>query len=166
MDIYNEELLSFWRSLERCKVRYIMVGGVATNLHGYQRTTEDIDMWLADTLENRQNLRFAFNEYGIGDFEPLIRIQFVPGWTYFHLNNGLRLDIMVGMKGLEKYSFDESYEMASIATIADVNVPFIHINQLIQNKKAVNRPKDQIDVIYLEKIIEIQKKEADKKRAE
>jgi len=31
-------------------------------------------------------------------------------------------------------------------------VPFLHINHLIQNKKVVNRPKDQVDVIELEKI--------------
>lgn len=42
--------------------------------------------------------------------------------------------------------------MASIAEIDDIKVPFLHINHLIANKKAVNRPKDQMDVIYLDKI--------------
>lgn len=70
--------------------------------------------------------------------------------------NGLRLDIMVSMKGLEGYSFDECLEMASIADIDGVQVPFLHINQLIANKKAVNRPKDQLDVIELERIQKIQ----------
>ena len=35
-------------------------------------------------------------------------------------------------------------------------VRFLHINHLIASKKAANRPKDQIDVIYLEKIKELQ----------
>jgi hypothetical protein len=39
-----------------------------------------------------------------------------------------------------------------LADIDDVQVPVLHINHLIANKKAVNRPKDQLDVIYLEKI--------------
>ena len=56
------------------------------------------------------------------------------------------------MKGLEGYSFSQCLEMASIADIDGVNIPFLHINQLIANKKAVNRPKDKIDVIELEKI--------------
>lgn len=34
----------------------------------------------------------------------------------------------------------------------DLKVPFLHINHLIANKKLVNRPKDQIDVLELEKI--------------
>ena len=42
--------------------------------------------------------------------------------------------------------------MAKIATIENIKIPFLHINHLIANKKAVNRPKDQIDVIELEKI--------------
>jgi hypothetical protein len=31
-------------------------------------------------------------------------------------------------------------------------VPFLHLNNLLANKKAVGRPKDQLDVIELEKI--------------
>ena len=45
--------------------------------------------------------------------------------------------------------------MANIAQIFDVKVPFLHINQLIKNKKATNRPKDIIDVMELEKIIQL-----------
>lgn len=136
-------------------VQYIMVDGVATNLHGYNRTTDDIDVWIHDSLENRKKLRKALKDYGMGDFEPLERIQFIPGWTYFHLNNGLRMDIMVSMKGLEENSFEECYKLASVAIIFDVEVPFLHINHLLANKKAVNRPKDQVDVIELERIKQI-----------
>ena len=84
-------------------------------------------------------------------------IQFVPGWTDFRLNNGLRLDIMTTMKGLEEFSFDECLKISTIADIEGIQVPFLHINQLIANKKAVNRPKDQIDVIELEKINDLRK---------
>ena len=37
-----------------------MIGGFATNLHGYQRFTGDMDVWIEDTSENRKNLRKAF----------------------------------------------------------------------------------------------------------
>ena len=56
------------------------------------------------------------------------------------------------MKGLEGYSFDECLQMATIAEIENVKVPFLHINHLIANKKAINRSKDQLDVMELEKI--------------
>lgn len=152
MDIFDEEILNFWKALEEFNVKYIMVGGYATNLHGYQRFTGDLDIWLKDDLENRKALRKAFLKCDMGDYPMIDYMQFIPGWTDFHLKNGLRLDILIDMKGLEGYTFDECLEMASVANIEDANVPFLHINQLIENKKVVNRPKDQIDVLALEKI--------------
>jgi len=65
------------------------------------------------------------------------------------------LDIMTSMKGLENISFSECLSLASIADLEGVGVPFLHINHLIDNKKIVNRPKDQVDVIELEKIRKI-----------
>jgi hypothetical protein len=59
---------------------------------------------------------------------------------------------MVSMKGLEDIAFDECFSLSNKADIDDVTVPFLHINHLLANKKAVNRPKDQLDVMELEKI--------------
>ncbi|MET4080476.1 hypothetical protein ABIB40_000416 [Pedobacter sp. UYP30] len=57
MDIFDDEILKLWRTLLKNKVSFIMIGGVATNLHGFHRTTDDIDVWTEDDLGNRQNLR-------------------------------------------------------------------------------------------------------------
>ena len=82
-------------------------------------------------------------------------MQFIPEWTDFRLNNGLHLDILIDVKGLEGYTFDECLKMASVADIDDENIPFLHINQLIENKKAVNHPRNQVDVLALEYIREL-----------
>ncbi|MRX47991.1 hypothetical protein [Pedobacter puniceum] len=152
MDIYDETFLDFWKSANKFNLRFIMIGGVATNLHGYFRTTADIDLWIEDTPDNRKALYHVFNDIGMGDLESLLTITFVPGWTDFYLRNGIRLDLMTSVKGLEEYTFNEAYKLASIANIMDAKVPFLHINHLIQAKKAVNRPKDQIDITALEQI--------------
>jgi predicted nucleotidyltransferase len=152
VDIFNEEILNFWKALQDCNVQYIMVGGYAINLHGYQRFTGDIDIWLKDTLENRQALREAFVKCDMGDYPMIEYMQFVPGWTDFHLNNDFRIDILIDMKGLEGYSFDKCLQMASVADIDGIKIPFLHINQLIANKKVINRPKDKIDIDMLEQI--------------
>nr|WP_067058345.1 hypothetical protein [Mucilaginibacter sp. L294] len=152
MDIFDEEILNFWKALQDNQVQYIMIGGYAINLHGFQRFTGDLDIWLKDTLENRVNLRKAFVSCNMGDFPMVEYMQFIPGWTDFSMNNGLRIDILIDMKGLEEYTFDECLQIASVADIEDVKVPFLHINQLIENKKVTNRPKDQIDVAALEEI--------------
>jgi predicted nucleotidyltransferase len=152
MDISDDELLKFWRSLFDNKVRYIMVGGFATRFHGFNRNTDDLDVWLEDTL---QNLRQAFIALNYCDFPSIETMEFLPGWTGFYVGNAIELDIMTKMKGLEDHTFAECLDIASTADFDGVLVPFLHINQLIANKKAVNRPKDQIDVLELEKIKKI-----------
>lgn len=160
MDILNDELLMFWKSLAENNVRYIMVGGFATRFHGFNRSTDDLDMWLEDTLENRKNLIKSFVELGYGtDFSFLETMEFVPGWTSFHIGSGIELDIMTEMKGLENLSFEDCLNMASTADLDIVKVPFLHINHLIQNKKTVDRPKDKVDVIELEKIQKIREED-------
>ena len=151
MDIFDEEILRFWNTLAINNVKYIMIGGYATNLNGYQRFTGDMDIWIKDSKENRENLGKAMELFGYVEIN-WIDLEFVPGWTDFYLMNGMKLDILIDMKGLEDYTFDECLALATIAEIDGVTVPFLHINHLIANKKAVNRSKDQIDVMELEKI--------------
>ncbi|MES2375731.1 MAG: hypothetical protein V4553_04095 [Bacteroidota bacterium] len=152
MDIFDEFILNFWEALQSNNVKYILVGGYAVNFHGYQRFTGDMDIWIEDTMENRRALRQAFIKCDIGDYPMIETMQFIPGWTDFHLNNNFRIDILIGMKGLEGCTFDECLQMASVADIEGIKIPFLHINQLIENKKVIDRPKDQIDVLALEQI--------------
>lgn len=159
MDVFDENLLAFWRSLQQNKVQYILIGGYAINFHGFQRFTGDMDIWLKDTLQNRQALRNVFIDCDMGDYPILESMQFIAGWTEFHLNNGLTLDILTEMKGLEDYTFDECLQMASVADIDGVNIPFLHINQLIKNKQVIDRPKDRIDIIALEKLQKLRESE-------
>jgi hypothetical protein len=159
MDILDEDLLGFWRGLNENNVRYIMIGGFATRFHGFNRNTDDLDMWLDDTKENRRNLRKAFASLGYGDFESLETMRFVPGWTSFNVGGGIELDILTKMEGLGELTFSDCLNMASVADLEGTKVPFLHINHLIENKKTVNRPKDQVDVIELEKIRKLREEE-------
>jgi len=161
MDVFDDDLLEFWSSLNEADVLYIMIGGVATNFHGFQRMTDDIDVWIKDTPENRANFRRAMKNYSQVDYFMLETLQIIPGWTHFNLNNGFRLDLMVDVKGLEGLGFDECLKKASIAEINNIKVPFLHINHLMESKKAANRPKDQVDLIYLEKIKNLLKNDPD-----
>ena len=152
MDILDEDILSLWRSLNNNEVRYIMIGGFATNLHGYNRVTNDIDLWIDDTLQNRKNLRKALKEQGSGDYDVIESMQFVPGWTDFQLNFGFKLDVMTSVKGLENIGFEECYNFAVVAEIEKIQVKFLHFNHLILCKKATGRPKDLLDIEELQKI--------------
>lgn len=152
MDILDEEILGFWKLLYFNKVAYIMVGGFATNLHGFQRTTGDLDLWIKDTLDNRKRFRKTLKEAAIGDIESIETTQLIPGWTVLSFPSGFELDIMTSLKGFSAERFDECYKLSPTALIEEIPVKFLHLNQLIEAKKAAGRSKDLLDVIELEKI--------------
>src|SRR6185369_14827217 len=110
MDVLDEEILHLWKLLNQHKTLYIMVGGFATSLHGFNRVTADIDLWIKDTIENRKSLRSVMRDLNIGDHESLESTQFVPGFCSIPLNSGIELDIMTEMKGLEQNKFHECYK--------------------------------------------------------
>jgi hypothetical protein len=148
----NIQIIDIWKYLAVNKVKYLTIGGFAVNIYGYGRNTGDIDIFIEDSIENRENLREALKQSGIGDFENLNTMQFIPGWTDITLNFNLRLDIMTSVKGLENTTFEQLLEKAYIAEISDIPVYFIDYENLIIAKKASNRPKDLLDIEELEKI--------------
>ena len=79
-------------------------------------------------------------------------MQFIPGWTDFTLEFGLRLDVMTSIKGLEDKDFDDLLNEATVVIIEDVEVNFIDYKNLIVAKKATNRLKDQLDIEELNKV--------------
>jgi len=152
MDFFDEEILNLWKAFETNKVRYILVGGFATNFYGYDSVTMNMEIWIEDTRENRGKIRKALFETKLGDVEPIERMQFLPGWTTINLDSRLSLDFMTSLKGLEEICFNECYKLAQVYEIQDTIIRVLHLNHLIDSKKATNRLKDQLDIIELEKI--------------
>ena len=148
----NSQIIEIWKYFYLNKVKYLTIGGFAVNLYGYGRNTGDIDIYIEDTIENRENLRIALKQSGIGDFENMNTMQFIPDWTDITLNFNLRLDIMTSVKGLENSTFKQLLEKAYITEISNILVYFIDYESLIIAKKAANRPKDILDIEELEKI--------------
>jgi predicted nucleotidyltransferase len=148
----NSQIVEIWKYFSLNNVKYLTIGGFAVNMYGYGRNTGDIDIFIEDTDENRENLRVALKKAGIGDFENIKTMQFIPGWTDISLNFDLRLDLMTSVKGLENSTFNELLEKAYIAEISGIPVYFLDYENLIKTKKAANRPKDILDIEELEKI--------------
>lgn len=148
----DKQIIDVWKYLSENNVNYLTIGGFAVNIYGYGRNTGDIDIFIDDTIVNRENLRKAIKQLGLGDFESINTMQFIPGWTDITLNFNLRLDIMTSVKGLEDKSFKDLLEKANIIDIDGIPVFFIDYDNLIIAKKATNRPKDILDIEELEKL--------------
>lgn len=146
-----KQILEVWKFLGENHVKYLTIGGLAVNIYGHGRNTGDIDIYIEDTAENRVNLRNAIKCMGLGDYESIQTMQFIPGWTDFALNFEFRLDVMTSVKGLEDKTFQELLNQATIVEIDGIEIYFIDYENLIISKKAANRPKDLLDIEELEK---------------
>ena len=65
-----------------------------------------------------------------------------------------RIDILTGISGV---SFAAAYKTSKLYKDEQIEIRCIHINELIANKKASGRLKDQADVEMLEKILKKRK---------
>ena len=45
-NLFNDDFRDFTRAFESAKVRYLLIGGYAVIIHGYNRTTDDMDLWV------------------------------------------------------------------------------------------------------------------------
>ena len=55
-NIFNDDFRDFITALNNKNVEYLMVGGYAVIIHGYRRTTGDLNIWINTSKKNYQQL--------------------------------------------------------------------------------------------------------------
>lgn len=152
MDLFDEELVRLFTEFHKNNFRYILVGGFAVNIYGYNRTTGDVDIWMEDNIENRKVLRKVLAVLEYGDMQEIETVPLIPRWTTIALDSNISLDLMSEIKGFSQNDFENCYELATVNYIHNIPVRFLNYNHLILAKKATARPKDILDIEELERI--------------
>lgn len=148
-NIFNLDFQDFLKAFEDCGVDYVLVGGYSVIIHGYNRTTGDMDLFVRSNNDNYKKIAKAFSIFGMPLFGMTLE-KFLDSDNFDVFEYGrppVAIDVMTKLKGV---TFEEVKNSAIRYKITDsliINV--IHINQLIQNKLAVGRLKDKADVEYL-----------------
>ena len=144
-NIFNEDFRDFLSALNDQQVRYMLVGGFSVILHGYSRTTGDMDIWVERTANNYIKIQKAFQQFGMPVFD-MTEENFIyhPNWDVFTFGNPpVAIDIMVKVKGL---NFEECYQQSVLFEDNDLKIRTIHKNNLIEAKKIAGRSKDINDL--------------------
>lgn len=144
-NIFNDDFREFVASLNGNEVRYILIGGYSVIIHGYSRTTGDMDIWVERSLENYKRLKVAFFQFGMPVFD-MTEDNFLNHSTWDVFTFGRppsSIDIMVKAKGLD---FTECYNDSIIYEEEGLLIRTISYPHLIEAKKAVGRPKDMNDL--------------------
>jgi hypothetical protein len=153
LELFEEDIIRFFKELARFRVRYIIVGGMAVNYHGFARATGDIDIWIDISEENRENFVNALTAYGIEGAGIFYELPFTHGHAEIALDNGTNIDLMSDLQFFGRDKFAECLKSAhSFNLTEDVEVKILHINHLIEEKERSARPKDNLDAAALKKL--------------
>jgi hypothetical protein len=143
--LLNEDFIDFLKSLKENQVESLLVGGYAVVLHGYHRTTGDIDIWIKPTSENYGRLRKALAEFGL-PLDAITRDNFlssdqVDGFTFGR--PPVAIDILTKVKGLE---FKEALQNSEAILVDGAPVQLLSVQSLKKAKAAAGRHKDLDDL--------------------
>lgn len=164
MEIHS--LRAVLHALNRAQVRYLIVGGIAVNIHGYQRMTHDLDLVVQLNQENALRAIETVSELGYRPIIPVasenfadeqIRTEWIEtkNMKVFSLvsdkHPATTLDIFVS----EPFDFDLEYQQATTVMLDhDLNVKIVSIGALIKMKEQANRDRDKDDIQHLNWILE------------
>jgi hypothetical protein len=132
------------------QVKYCIVGAFAVGFYGYPRYTKDIDILVEPSLRNGRKITKALREFGFGslDLNPqdfsrkgaIIQLGYEP----------VRVDIINSIKGT---SFQQIWANKTTGPYGKQKVFFIGLQELIINKRLVNRQQDRLDLkLLLERV--------------
>jgi len=146
-DLFNRDFQDFLEALNKAGVDYILVGGYAVILHGYVRSTADMDVWVNKTKENYEHLKKAFQLFGAPIFSEADFLQNTfDVWGIGKEPN--RIEILSRLKGVD---FAEAFHQCQKVIQNGVEIKYLHYIHLLKAKEAAGRFKDKIDIEQLKK---------------
>jgi len=162
MNLYKE----IFGKLERAKIDYVIVGGVAVNLYGYARFTGDIDILLALNIENLNKMDKLMKSIGYSERQPVpirdlsdsklldkhLKDKGMRAFTYVS-SDMPQLDVDVIIE--ESKNFEKFKEHGNLIEVWDMKLPVVSIDDLICMKKKTGREKDIADAAALLKLKEL-----------
>jgi Nucleotidyltransferase of unknown function (DUF6036) len=146
--VFNQDFIEFIEALNKEEVRYLLVGGYAVILHGYSRSTGDLDLWIEQSVENYRRLMKAFDTFGLPR-SAIAEKHFLDNTEMDVFTFGkppVSIDLMTAVKGLD---FNTAYQSAVSITIQDMHVRILDLKSLIIAKQSSGRLKDLDDIEHL-----------------
>jgi hypothetical protein len=138
------------------QVDFLLVGGYSVIYHGYVRTTGDMDVWLQPTNENKLRLLEVFKklQFDLDGIKTIEGMDFTEEVVFHIGEEPERIDFS---SKAQELNFHEAYQQRQILSINKLQIPVLHLNDLIASKQFANRLKDQADIEHLLKIQKFKK---------
>ena len=137
--------------LERHRVKYLIVGGLAFVFHAKPRYTKDLDLWLDPDPENIERANRALVEFGapyiLDSAKPseILQIGVAPD----------RIDLIRETAGVD---FGSCWDRRVRATYGTVEANWIDLDGLLEIKSRIDDPRHQADARTLRMVKERQQR--------
>ena len=134
------------------QVDYVVVGGLAVNVHGYVRATNDLDVFIRPTEDNARAAFRALQTLGIplDGFEASDLLDDEENFRF-----GPQEDHIDILSSIGEMPFDRVWRNRLQREVAGLLIPFISKADLIENKRQTGRLRDLADAEELSLIQEI-----------
>ena len=150
-----------FRELQEAGVRYLVVGGVAVVLHGFVRSTADLDLMVA---LDRANLDLFLDLMKRRGYKPRVPVRIEEfadaekrqswiknkGMKVFSLIHSQKPQELIDIFVNEPIPFAEAYSRRVKIRVGSMDVSVIAAKDLIELKKQSGRPQDLQDIRALE----------------
>lgn len=158
MFIYEDIL----RKFQKQKVQYIIIGGIAVNLHGALRSTADLDILLEMSEDNLKRFSTILKENDYHSKQPIDLIQIADKKNREYLVDKKNLKAVNFYKesGFEEvdiiidapFGFKEARKNIIWVKSGGTRIPLMSIDGLIKMKKKTGRTIDKLDIDALKRI--------------
>ncbi len=129
------------------RVRFLIVGAYALAYHGRPRTTGDLDVWIDATPSNAGRVYNALADFG-APLEKIAANDFARPGTVFQIGVAPnRIDVLTSLTALE---FSRAWRNRRRVAYGSVPVSLLSAPDLLENKRALGRPRDLADAQELE----------------
>lgn len=157
------QIAELLQSLADANVRFVLVGGMAVQLHGFLRSTFDVDLVLAMDDSNLSRFIGVANQFGLVPVipAPIDALRNAAQIEQWHREKGMLafalrepqagggvVDVLVR----PEVPFESLWAGAVTGELFGREVRIASIENLLLMKRAAGRPKDLLDIAALEKI--------------
>lgn len=133
----------FLKLLKDKNIQYLLIGGYAVGYHGYPRSTNDMDIWIAIDSKTAKQMVLALREFGF-DSPQLSEELFLKEKNIVRMGIApIRIEILTTISGV---SFEDCFKQRIVDEIDGIEVSIISLIHLKINKKASGRHKDLDDL--------------------
>lgn len=143
----DNRVLRVCRLLNRHRVRYLLAGGVAANLHGSVRATKDVDVLVPRDVRNTTRLLNALSELPYGLAQEL-DVATVLAKPITIVGDDPRVDILLVAATV---TFADAYPQRIVRRVEGVRLPYLSRADLIRSKDT-DRAQDAADIERLREI--------------